>query len=70
MCYGSVSLSMYVCACLIGVGSDAAEKSYLGAVSSMSLNGDYAAALFEGKILLHLVRHDQVLSLWYVALFS
>ena len=34
------------------------EKSYLGAVSSMTLNGDYAAAVFEGKILLHLVSLD------------
>jgi len=31
------------------------ERSYLGSVTSMQLNGYYAAALFEGKIQLHQV---------------
>ena len=31
------------------------EKSYLGTVTNMKLNGYYAAALFEGKIQLHMV---------------
>lgn len=57
-----------VYACLIGAGADVVEKSYLSAVSSMSLNGDYAAAVFEGKILLHLVRLP--LSLCCIALLS
>ena len=60
-------LFVYVClcvlVCLLYVGDDVVEKSYLGAVSSMSVNGDYAAAVFEGKILLHLVRRDPVLSI-------
>uniref|UniRef100_A0A673LF82 WD repeat domain 19 n=1 Tax=Sinocyclocheilus rhinocerous TaxID=307959 RepID=A0A673LF82_9TELE len=32
------------------------DTEYLGTVASMSLNCDYAAALFEGKIQLHVVR--------------
>lgn len=31
-------------------------KQYMGAVSSVKLNAEYAAVLFEGKIHLHLVR--------------
>ena len=31
------------------------EKSYLGSVSAMQLNGLYAAVLFDGKIQLHAV---------------
>ena len=32
------------------------ERTYLGSVSEVALNGYYAAVLFEGKIQLHLVR--------------
>lgn len=32
------------------------DTEYLGTVASMCLNCDYAAALFEGKIQLHVVR--------------
>ena len=52
------SFRVCVSACPPGVGADVVEKSYLGAVSSMTLNGDYAAAVFEGKVLLHLVSLD------------
>ena len=37
------------------VGDTSMEKSYLGTLTSLSLNGDYAAALFDGKIMLHMV---------------
>lgn len=32
------------------------DVEYLGTVASMHLNSDYAAALFEGKVQLHMVR--------------
>src|SRR4029434_4898795 len=32
------------------------DTEYLGTVVSMCLNADYAAALFEGKVQLHMVR--------------
>lgn len=46
--------------CLNVFGIDAAVKKlkdveYLGTVASICLHSDYAAALFEGKIQLHLV---------------
>ena len=31
------------------------EKSYLGSVSAMKLNGLYASVLFDGKLLIHAV---------------
>lgn len=37
------------------------DAEYLGTVASMHLNSDYAAALFEGKVQLHMVR---ALSVW------
>lgn len=33
------------------------EKSYLGSVSSMKLNGYYAAVLHDGRVHLHLVNN-------------
>lgn len=33
------------------------DVEYLGTIVSMCLNADYAAALFEGKVQLHMVRH-------------
>lgn len=37
------------------------DVEYLGTVASMHLNSDYAAALFEGKVQLHMVR---ALAIW------
>lgn len=34
-------------------------KQYLGAVTSIKLNPEYASVLFEGKLQLHLVRDVQ-----------
>ncbi|XP_053314341.1 WD repeat-containing protein 19 [Spea bombifrons] len=34
------------------------DMEYLGSVASMSLNSDYAAALFEGKVQLHMIESD------------
>lgn len=34
---------------------------YLGTVASMCLNSDYAAALFEGKVQLHMVSRLRIL---------
>ncbi|KAM8939516.1 WD repeat-containing protein 19 [Pelodytes ibericus] len=34
------------------------DMEYLGSVASMSLNSDYAAALFEGKVQLHMIEND------------
>jgi len=34
------------------------DTEYLGTVASMCLNCDYAAALFEGKVQLHVVRRQ------------
>jgi WD repeat-containing protein 19 len=39
----------------LGDGDTSMEKSYLGTLTSLSLNGDYAAALFDGKIMLHMI---------------
>lgn len=36
------------------------DAEYLGTVASMHLNSDYAAALFEGKVQLHMVRAQSV----------
>lgn len=33
------------------------DIEYLGTIASMCLNSDYAAALFEGKVQLHVVSH-------------
>lgn len=33
------------------------DIEYLGTIASMCLNSDYAAALFEGKVQLHMVSH-------------
>ncbi|KAG0423766.1 hypothetical protein HPB47_000472 [Ixodes persulcatus] len=35
------------------------DKEYLGTVKSMKLNGDYAAALFDGKIQMQLIETEQ-----------
>ncbi|XP_064484193.1 WD repeat-containing protein 19-like [Ornithodoros turicata] len=35
------------------------DKEYLGTVKSLKLNGDYSAALFDGKIQLQLIENDQ-----------
>lgn len=43
------------------------DVEYLGTVASMHLNSDYAAALFEGKVQLHMVR---ALAIWIVELMS
>lgn len=43
------------------------DVEYLGTVASMHLNSDYAAALFEGKVQLHMVR---ALAVWIVELMS
>lgn len=32
------------------------DREYLGTITSMSLNADYAAVLMENKVQLHLVR--------------
>lgn len=43
------------------------DVEYLGTVASMHLNSDYAAALFEGKVQLHMVR---ALAIWSAELMS
>lgn len=43
------------------------DVEYLGTVASMHLNSDYAAALFDGKVQLHMVR---ALAIWGVELMS
>ena len=48
-----VSLTFYFV--LIVTAGEVFERSYLGNVTGMQLNGFYAAALFEGKIQLHQV---------------
>ena len=40
---------------LLVTAGEVFERSYLGNVTGMQLNGFYAAALFEGKIQLHQV---------------
>ena len=32
------------------------DREYLGTITNMKLNADYAAVLFEGRVQLHLVR--------------
>ncbi len=54
-CVLHVLLPDCVCCITVHVG-EVFEKSYLGTVSNIQLNGYYAAALFEGKIQLHVVR--------------
>ena len=51
--YYLVSLTSYLV--LIVTAGEVFERSYLGNVTGMQLNGFYAAALFEGKIQLHQV---------------
>ncbi|NXR07955.1 WDR19 protein, partial [Semnornis frantzii] len=45
-----------------GLGENSAKKlkdvEYLGTVASMHLNSDYAAALFEGKVQLHMIESE------------
>ena len=48
-------VSLTFCFVLIVTAGEVFERSYLGNVTSMQLNGFYAAALFEGKIQLHQV---------------
>lgn len=43
------------------------DVEYLGTVANMHLNSDYAAALFEGKVQLHMVR---ALAIWSAELMS
>lgn len=38
------------------------DMEYLGTVTSMCLNADYAAALFEGKVQLHMVSAPRILN--------
>ena len=51
--YYLVSFTSYFV--LIVTAGEVFERSYLGNVTGMQLNGFYAAALFEGKIQLHQV---------------
>lgn len=44
------------------------ERSYLGNLSAIQLNGYYAAALFEGKIELHIVGQYFLYSQLYMLL--
>lgn len=44
-----------MCLCVLGV-ERVKDTEYLGTVASMCLNCDYATALFEGKLQLHVVR--------------
>ena len=43
--------------CVVSLG-EVFEKSYLGNVTSMELNTQYAAALYDGHILLHTVHYS------------
>lgn len=55
----SESLPFYVpemCLCVSGFNK-LKDIEYLGTIASMCLNSDYAAALFEGKVQLHVVSH-------------
>lgn len=38
------------------------DMEYLGTVTSICLNSDYAAALFEGKVQLHMVSIQKILN--------
>lgn len=44
------------------------DIEYLGTIASMCLNSDYAAALFEGKVQLHMVSHLCVSALFFFLL--
>ena len=48
-------MSLTSCFVLIVTVGEVFERSYLGNVTGMQLNGFYAAALFEGRIQLHQV---------------
>ena len=50
-----VCISFYICVCLCVCSGEVFEKSYLGNVTDMKLNSHYAAALYDGNIILHLV---------------
>ncbi|XP_076826013.1 WD repeat-containing protein 19-like isoform X2 [Clavelina lepadiformis] len=39
-------------------GAKSKDHEYLGTIDNMSLNADYAAVLFEGKVQLHAINHD------------
>lgn len=47
-------MTVVLCVCVWASG-EVMEKSYLGNVSCVALNSQYAAALYDGHILLHMV---------------
>ena len=72
MCAGQlVCISFYICVCLCVCSGEVFEKSYLGNVTDMKLNSHYAAALYDGNIILHLVYIiHPYMHLTYVAVYT
>lgn len=56
-----VIIFLHVCFFIATAVKKLKDVEYLGTVASVCLHSDYAAALFEGKVQLHLVSNFDVL---------